>query len=62
MKKGDKVLYEVRESQYSAYIRTAHKDGSFTVELFFLVLDGVETHYGFQGMKFRVSPSFIKPF
>jgi hypothetical protein len=62
MKKGDKVLYEVRGSQYSAYIRTAHKDGSFTVELYFPLRDGIEARYGFQGMKFRVSPSFIEPF
>jgi len=63
MKKGDKVAYTVRSGSYSAYVRTMHRDGSVTVEVWFMLDDNGKERGPFQGMKFRLyNDVVLRPF
>lgn len=63
MKKGDKVVYTVRSSNYSAYVRTMHRDGSVTVQVWLMLDNNGNEHGPFQGMRFRLyGNGFLRPF
>jgi len=61
MKKGQWIKYRSWCGKlYTAIIRTAHKDGSLTIEVYFpLRPNGSENTFCFQGDKFRIGQEHI---
>lgn len=57
MKVGDKVVYtSAFGTLYSAFVKHAHRDGDFTIQLYFPLDDaGQEMQGCFHGTRFRVN-------